>query len=239
MTWGQQKLERRERHQEYVEEVKARHPHRSSACGALLSELFTAKELADRRKAADHLGLHPCRRGVKQIERLIDDLEKRVAFPEDIWGGIDPDRDLLGDLFVVLGRFDTDEAQGVLARIVRTSRNPLVRADAMEAMAYGKNFDLEPVLPYISMDASEPEILSALYAAEFGDFATKRPAEATRRIKPLLAHSYPGVRAFAARALAWNRPVNRHLIESLSDDESDLVRREVADMLRMMDEPEI
>lgn len=221
-----------EENRRFLEAIRLKHPMRSTACSALLSEIMTAKDVADRSRALDILGLRGCRRGIRQLESLIPGLEKKVEMPVAAWGPTSPERSLLRDIFVALGRIDTDEAQGALANIVRRSPNPVVRADAMEAMAFGKNYDLKLVLPFISISAHEMEICSALYAAEFRTTA----ALARRKITPLLSHPYNHVRYFAILVLRHHRSC-RDLISSLKDDPDGRVRGIVADSLRFLDDP--
>ena len=209
-----------------------RHPQRSTPCSALLSEIMTAEDFADRTRALDIFGLRSCRRGIRQLESLIPGLEKQVEMPSEPWGPTSEERSLLADIFVALGRIDTDESQGILAEVVQRSHNPVVRADAMEAMAFGNNYDLKLVLPFISSSAHETEICSALYAAEFRTTA----ALPRRKITPLLSHPYNHVRYFAILVLRHHRSC-RDLISSLKDDPDRGVRDIVADSLRFFDNP--
>lgn len=214
-----------------LEEVQAKHPRRKSPCAALLAELEAVEDSEGRSNLLDLIGLLSCRRAVRPLLAMAAKLEPEVPIPRETVWIKSPQRDLLADIFIALGRIDTPLSQGVLARFLLTSKNPLVRADAMEAMAFGKNFDSELVSPYASMEATIPEILSALYALEFNH--RKTPEEVENRLRPLLAHEYPNVRSFCINVMRFNA-AHRDLVATMLNDPSQGIREDAAEALELM-----
>ncbi|MGV3614483.1 MAG: hypothetical protein ACO1SV_04025 [Fimbriimonas sp.] len=215
-----------------LSEIQARHPHRTSVCGALLAEVMSKDPLADRSRAALHLGLQNCSRGLGALERIIPDLVKKVEASTDPWSG-PSERDFLYNLLFAVAVMDSEQSHALLDRLLHESSSHLVRADVLENMAFEDvQFDADLVIPFASDSAQPPEILSALYALEHKDFANQRPEEARALAVPLLKHAYPGVRSFAVSMLKW-RAANLDLLLPLADDPSGDVRSEVEDAARM------
>lgn len=200
--------------------------------GALLDEVTKGIDSPDRIHAAIMLGLEGCRRGLKRLERLIDEMVKAVEANDSAWVG-PPERGLLACVLIAVGHRDTEASHALLARLIRESSSHLVRADALEGTAYEKErFDLDLVLPFTSMRAQPPEILSALYALEFR--ARDRPEEIRERVAPLLAHPYGMIRCFAVRVLMF-RDSNLDLILPLTDDPEPQVREAVEEAIRWIE----
>lgn len=213
-------------------EIMARHPRRKSACSALIAELELAEESAPRR-LLDVIGTLRCRKAVRVLGKLADRLEARVPLPVGEWGSGTAQEVLLRDVFIVLGSIDSPRSQGVLRRFLLRSKNPIVRADAMEAMAWGYNFDPEIIWPYVSMECTIPEILSALYALGFERINHGKSAEEVEeRIRPLLGHSYPHIRRFCLRLLEQDAS-HRELVASMLADPH--VGAEAAQIVDAMD----
>jgi HEAT repeat protein len=185
------------------------------------------------RKIIFLLGYLKCRRSVGALEALAKQLEPQIAMPEGDWGENTPEAALLNGVLMALGTIGSAQSQRVLTTFLQESQNPLVRADAMEAMGLARTFDQSLVWPYASMDASTPEILSALYALQFNS-GRVGAVEVRERLEPLMQHEYGLVRAFTIEVLARNR-VHRTFIASYADDPSEAVRQVVAEALRMID----
>jgi HEAT repeat protein len=95
-------------------------------------------------------------------------------------------------------------------------------------------FDRSLAISFLSEHASPWEITSALYALEFHDFARQHPEDTDRLVVPLLGHESPFVRHSAMDLLRYD-PSRRHLIESLRDDPSHIVREWVPQALEFME----
>lgn len=212
-------------------QVRAKYSRRKSATEALTLEILTGSDLADRRRAALLLVLLRGRPRLGRLKRLIAELVVKVEATNDEWLG-PPERNLLCNLLLAFGFMDTKRSHAVLARLACESASHLVRADALEAMAFEKRFfDLDLVLPFLHETTSTPELLSALYAIQYTGYAKNRPDDARERLRPLLNHPYGHVRAYTVDILG-NDPSNFSLIETLQDDPHMLVREWVADALR-------
>ncbi len=222
------------RQREFLAEVRRRHPRCRSDSRALLAEILTAPELSDRRHAASAFGVKRYRRGIGPLKRYVAELVKIVEASGDYWVG-PPERSLLSELLIAVGCMDTRRSHNLLVRLLRKSSSHLVRADALESMAFEKvRFDPDLVLPFLSEHASTPEILSALYALEFHDYANQRPEDARERVASFLSHPYSMVRNFAVRVLMF-RASNLDLILPLADDPEPHVQETVAEAVRFIE----
>jgi hypothetical protein len=218
-----------EHHLNFLEEVKRRHPKSQTVCGALLAEITSAESLKDRAHAADVFGLLKCRRGLRRLESLAEEIEPLVDFPT--LGS--PECRYFADLMLAIGRMDTASSHAALVRVLARAENPLVRALAIDGLAFEQeHFDLDLVLAFLRPDASREEICSSLYALEFWNYVVKCPKEARRRIRPYLKHEEPFVRMYAVEVLSFNEK-NRDLILPLRADPSPHVTKDVERALRM------
>ena len=212
----------------YVADVEQRYP-RLSRCAALVEELRLAEESV-LFLAAECFGQLRCSKLVRQLGNVARELATQFPMPEDEWGSELPGRKRLEAVLWALGRTDTLQSQGILAELLQSSRNPIVRADVMEYMAYGRNFNAELVWPFADMKFSIPEILSAIYALEFnqGEHSSE---EVELRLEPLLAHEYPLVASYIMTLLSRD-PVHRDFVNSLLGHPAEHVRKAAADALR-------
>jgi hypothetical protein len=220
-----------------VRAAKERHPNKKSDWGALLADIVDGKDIKDRCSSAHFFGtVRNYRRGVRKLEAVISELEGRVDVPQAgkrEWG--EGERQLCNHVLIALGFMDTAEAHAVLARLVLHTKDAQVRGDALEAMAFEHEFyDLNLVLPFISMEADEPSILSALYALQFRDYLKEKRSDARKRIRPLLKHPSRMVRIFAVDAMSYQRGY-RSLILELKDDPDPLVAETVLEALDRVD----
>jgi HEAT repeat protein len=175
-----------------------------------------------------HLG---CRRALGPLERLLPDLVAKVEASSDYWGG-PPERYFLDSILYAIARVDSDRSHAVLARLLRESPSHLVRADVLEAMAFEKeSFDVELVLPFASERAETPEILSAIYALLFHDYANRDPERARAVTLPLMTHPYRRVAAYAIEMLQTHKP-NLDFILTFADDPDPSVRQSVQEAIR-------
>ena len=191
----------------------------------------------DRSRAAHELGLHRSRRGIGALESLATRLQRVVEAYQEEWGG-PSERRLLGAILITLGYMDTPRSHAHLARLIRESTSHVVRADALEAVAFEKEqFDFDLVLPF-ALDRSHPaEILSALYALEFHNYANVRPEEARAVVRPLLVHPYPMVPVFGIGLLMF-RASNLDLILPLANDPNEHIRKAVVEAVEFISAPD-
>jgi hypothetical protein len=220
-----------------VRAAKERHPDKRSDWGALLADIVDGKDIKERCSSAHFFGaVREYRRGVRKLEAVISEFEGRVEVPQDgerEWG--DGERQLCRYVLIALGFMDTAEAHAVLERLVLNTKNVEIRADALEAMAFEHEFyDLKLILPFISLGADEPSLLSALYALQFRDYLEKNRADARKRIRPLLKHPSHWVRIYAVNAMSFQRGY-RSLILELNDDPDPLVAQAVVEALQQID----
>lgn len=207
-----------------IDRVRAKHPDRRSVVGALLAEMLSPKEPSLRDHAANIFGYLRFRRGIRQLECLVDEL---------VGHG---DVSTLHMILYAIGRMDTPRSHAVLTRLLRESNDPVIRGDVLEMMAFeDRCFDLDLVLSFLSEGSHHRELISVLYALEFQDYVNEAPEESRKRIEPFLRHEHPNVRAFAVRTLSFHE-MNRDLLESMADDPDPTVRSNVADGLRMLDD---
>jgi HEAT repeat protein len=213
---------------QHLQVVRSRHTNRKSACGALLADILSDGDLRERWRSAHAFGSLGCSRGIQSLLPLIEKLESRVIPPHHEHEAHQrEERELFHALLMALGFTDCPAGHAVLERLVTLSSNPIVRADALEAMAFEEEqFDLELVLPFVSSEATFWEIISALYALLFKGYARKNPGDAFRRIAPLLLHEHPMVRVSAIEVLQEDRS-NQNVILELKDDPSEVVRQVV------------
>ena len=162
------------------------------------------------------------------MKRLAADLVRTVEANDEEWVG-PPERRLLDGILMAMGPMDTARSHLLLVHLLRNSQSHLVRADALEAMAFEKErFDFDLVRPFASDRVSPPEILSALYALRYYDYANRRPEGARECVSPLLRHEHPMVRVYGIELLMLNAS-NLDLILPLGDDPSPHVRKAVAE----------
>lgn len=203
--------------QAFIDETSVRHSHRKSIRGALLAEIAWGDSLANRGKAAFFFGLLKYRVGLRVIEKGVLEVLGNFGPDDPPWGEGSPERSFLSYLLFALGSMDTPGSHALLAKLIRESPSCVVRADALEACAFEEEqFDWDLVFPFVTEEAAQCEILSALYALEFHSYAIVRPEEARERVAPLLTHSYSMIREFALRVLLFG-PDNLDLILPLRD----------------------
>lgn len=216
----------RQEYRDRLAEIRARHPHRKSDGGALLAEILTAPELADQKWAASIFGIGGYRSGLRSLERRLGELVPIVEASDEYWIG-PPERKVVAELLWAIGCMDTAASHAVIARVIRTSTSHLVRADAIEnTNQEHQNFEFGLVVPFLSMDASEPEISSALYALQGRDFEGSRT-----HVAPLLGHESDVVKAMAIYLL-MRHASNLDLILPFADHPTGFVRESVAEAIR-------
>ncbi len=223
--------------QEILDQVRSRHPSRSSACGALLSEIAsTSIDLESRVRAARLYGDLSCKRGLGTLNRvsrtLCSEIVGELSETEDFPTGVK--RYFFSALLSAIARMDRPDSHALLVRYLFSIQNPHLRADVLEAMAFEvRMFDVDLVLRILEKECDEPMILSGLYALSFPG-ANIDSEDVQGRVSPFLRHQSDSVRAYTVRLLSYCVE-NRELIQKLSDDPDGEVRESVRDALYQMD----
>lgn len=219
---------------DFIREVQGRHPHRTSVCGALLSEVASSGADVDSRSmAARLLGSLLCKRGLKVLTRILQDLHRVIETDEiDGSGHLDkPERDFLRAILIAVARMESPSSHALLEDCLNTFRSAHLRSDVLEAMAFeGAMFDMSLVAPFVADDTPEPMLLSALYALYVSPVASENSPLLKRLVAPCLEHGSVNVRVFAVEALSHHRD-NLDLISALRDDPDPGVREAVAEAL--------
>jgi hypothetical protein len=225
-----EELRRWEYNRDLLDEILGRHPDKASACGAMLAEICSAEDRDQRQRALTMFGCLRCRRGLGRLEKLIAPLVARTPHVDEYC--VSDDMKELYKLLFAIGSMDTKASHAVLVHLIRHSDRPCVRAAAIEATAFeSKWFDWDLVLPFLSPKSHQEEIHNALYAVWLQGYARHRPADARKRLRPLLKHPYHWVRYTAVYALA-DDPSNMRLILGMKNDPVDCVRDAVAEAVR-------
>lgn len=215
-------------------QVRLRHPHRTSTCGALLAELASPDAaLEDRSTAARLYGQLGCRRGLHRLEaearRVSAEILASLTQPNDYPAG--PERFYFAYLVKAIALIDHQASHAVLKDLLGSLPQADLRSDVIEAMAFeGTMFEVEIVNEILQADSERPVLLSALYTLWFHP-PSRNESVALRLLLPLLDHESADVRSYAVRALTnWD---NAHLaVTSLANDPDPDVRETVADVLR-------
>lgn len=219
----------------FVADLIRKHGHRHSRCGVVLAEILTSSDLSCQRRAAIVFGLEGYRRGLGRLERLITELVQSIESSDSI-DSASPELSLLHQLLFAVGRMDTLPSHALVERLIHGSKEPTIRADALECTAFEEErFDWDLVLPFASFDADVPEILSALYALEFHNYATRFPDQAREKIPPLLHHPYPMVRIFAIRVLMFN-DANLEIVRPFAEDPDPNVKSSAEEAIEWMEQ---
>jgi hypothetical protein len=198
---------------ENLARVRALHPYRRSDCGAVLDEFLTAPELEDQVSAVYLFAGLECRRGFKRMENALPELLRKVEAETDEWIG-PPERRLFAGMLYAIAQMDTPESHACLVHLLHNSPSHLVRDDVLEAMAFEKRqYDRELILPFLALDCSTPEILSALYALQYKGYVTEQPEDALARVLPLLDHPHVMVTVYVIELLKEHPPNLARLLQ--------------------------
>ncbi len=217
----------------FLESLRPRYQRRKrSDSGILLDAMLHDEDDAIRSNAAVLFGLRGYRRGFRQIERAIRDIVDQLR--DEAEAEQQPGHRLLCQLLFVVGRMDTIRSHRLIEEIIRSVKNPKLRALALDATAFEEElFDLGLVVDFLAEGHHPDEMVSSLYALTYQNLARTHPEIARRAIVPLLTHETPRVRAYAVGALAVS-PSNRALIAELPDDPDEAVRSSVMDALALI-----
>jgi hypothetical protein len=221
---------------EALDQIRGRHPHRTSACGALLSEIASAdSDLEGPLRAALLYGYCSYKPGLKILDQVTREMSARVMakfsspgeFP---WG---KERSFFGALLYAISCIDNESSHSLLIEYLSCLQNPHLRADVVEAMSFEKRmFDVDLMMKHVVGQTEESILLSGLYAMKWHYFEF---CELNSNLFPLLDHPLATVRSYTVEALA-NSQDNLEMIAKLSDDPDPEVRRAVADAVRLWSE---
>jgi hypothetical protein len=206
----------------FLREVRQRHPHRTSDGGALLCEILTSTSLSDQSQAAFIYWLMGFRRGLKDLTAFAEQMIPRIH-------ECGKEKYLFAYLMDAIGKMDTPASHAVVVQFVN-GPTPRIRSCALDAMTWeDKQFDLNLVMPFVSMDLDQAEILSALWVLDWKRYGRKH-REARERLEVFLTSPDPHVRGYAVRVLGQHK-ANMDLVKSLKDDPDLYVRQEVDEMV--------